>query len=80
VLISLDKDFESEDTGLFEHSFGVIRLKLTNSRDRRNHAIVELLADFLSNDARSIDLERSLVVVTPQSVTIVRTLRSDAPS
>jgi predicted nuclease of predicted toxin-antitoxin system len=73
VLISLDKDYESKDTGLFEQSSGVIYLKLPDGY-RKIPLEIEIISDFLRDHANTIVLERSLVVVTPWKVEVVRTL------
>jgi hypothetical protein len=73
VLISLDKDYESKDTGLFEQSSGVIYLKLPDEF-RKIPIQIGIISEFLGEHADSIVLERSLVVVTPWSVEVVRTL------
>jgi len=78
VVITMDSDFESADTGLFEASGGVIYLDLPNEF-RVVPEICRILSEFFSGEGSRIELEEMLVVITPDGIDVSRTIRRLRP-
>lgn len=79
VVITLDSDFESANTGLFEASQGVIYLDLPNEF-RPVREVNRILGGFFSQQSADLLLEDSLIVITPDGIDISRTIRRLRPN
>ena len=71
VIITLDRDFVEYFTRAVRPNLGIIYLNLPNAY-RPVAEINRILEGFFSAHAAAIDLDHSLVVVTEQTVTVIR--------
>jgi predicted nuclease of predicted toxin-antitoxin system len=71
VILTLDQDYTDYFLGSPRQPIGIIHLDLP-SHLRYIPAINQILADFFSNHAASIDLERALVIIREDTVVIHR--------
>jgi predicted nuclease of predicted toxin-antitoxin system len=72
VIITLDEDFvDIFESSTISRRVGTIYLQLPN-RLRYTKDIISILSAFFENQAESIDLDRSLVIVSDQDLVIHR--------